>query len=306
MLKELFFVLFLCSIANAESEMTEEALNISTSTISQEITSPETTMSSEQKVEAFVNKDLNGSVVPAPPAIVNFAKQANSLNIQSTSENGLVISKPINGCGGNCGGLSLTLVMILVCVISAVVGVILTALFVMRRRFSIWRLNGGKSGGCDLEGGVEALDAKNVDEKKEVLEDEKAKEVSSSCLNSVENKQAIVTVNVDNGHSNEAADLNKQELTGQSEENKPQASPSSSSPLIEQNDESSKLINDMQMINSAEQNQTEATTTTSSSSLIVNVLNELSESVASKLASKSPSVSKLAKSDPETQPFNNE
>ena len=284
------FKIFILLLALACAESTNETAQLTISDIT-----TEAVVATPELIEAIVQVNATS---PVPPAIVNFVQLSNTvIDTQNMSENSRMIKS------GSNVGIPVHFVVIIVSMLSVVVIGILTALFVMRRRFSIWRLNVKSE-----ESGVEAVDGK-VD--KVEKSEEKEANMSASGITTVENKQALfdnaVCVAVDNGHLNEASvDINKQEVQT-SEENKQQASPSSSSPLIDNNDESAKLINEEKSL-STESSHQEPVTTISSSSLIVNVLNELSESVASKLASKSPSASKLAskQTDPEKPLLNDQ
>jgi len=244
------------------------------------------------------------------------------------------------------------LILISLVVVSCIIAIILTALFVMRRRFSIWRLNGARANGssnCNdgangvLTNGSESSEngsqfdnkciTTEVNEKEKQCEmDNKEKysneslqsetlandnKVSASCLNSVENKQAIMSINDqledavkkcdDDNKKDKKEEEKKDEIK---QENVEPSSPSSVSPLIETTSEKEiKTITTNDKCKEEDKSNSEnLKQETSSSSLIVNVLNELSESVASKLAStaKSPSKSALNSNDPEKQPLNDE
>ena len=174
----------------------------------------------------------------------------------------------------------------------------------MKRRFSSWRINSSKAGaetGEDAENG----DAKctEVNEKEAEVKKEATVETTNeqTPAETVEAKQDAVV----SGETPAVAEVveKSQELTTQvvvEQVEQPQASPSSESPLIEEQPQA-------QTVAVAEQNTVVAieagvepavvlnANTQSSTSLIANVLSELSESVASKL-----------QTDPEKQPLNQE
>ena len=167
-------------------------------------------------------------------------------------------------------GLSLTVVIALIAVVLVVVtAIIASALFVMRRRFSTWRLNGDAGNDSKAMPGSDSTETKEQESKEQCAieinekDHELAKQVSLAA-------DAPVSITIENGHANEAVSDSQSEKLEQNEQQ--QASPSSSSPLIEKSDEVQAIV-DTELKEQV----------TSSSSLIVNVLNELSESVACKL-----------------------
>lgn len=257
--------------------------------------------------------------------VANFAQYNGKLLVNQSAEsmNGRIISQQSNSNNNNnnvtavaTNGLSLTVILVLIAAVTMVVsGIILSALFVMRRRFSIWRLNGDSNEeskeipatSADNQpaenNSKEVLETVNKEELTEVNEKdpELAKQVSTLSAAAAASAAPVdtpVNINCDNGHSNEAAtDLCSNEKLSDQQ----QASPSSSSPLIEK-------ATDEQLASGLEAPIELKEQVTSSSSLIVNVLNELSESVACKLASpNSPTPESSAESDnTETQPLNKE
>ena len=265
--------------------------------------------------------------------VANFAQYNGKLLVNQSAEssmNGRIISQQSNNNNNNnnvnavaTSGLSLTVILVLIAVVTMVVsGIILSALFVMRRRFSIWRLNGDSNEEskeipassadnqpAETTNNKEAAEPASKEELKcdEVNEKdpELAKQVSTLSATAAVTAAPVdtpVNINCDNGHSNEAAtDLCGNEKLADQQ----QASPSSSSPLIE------KAADEQLPSGQEEPNQPETELkeqVTSSSSLIVNVLNELSESVACKLATPgSPAAPDSATcDDAETQPLNKE
>jgi len=230
---------------------------------------------------------LNKSIGTYKPA-ANFAQYNGKLLANQSTEsslNGRIINNNNNSVTAiPTNSLSLTLILVLIAVVTLVVsGIILSALFVMRRRFSIWRLNGNNNGESkEIPTSDEPTADATCATKEEVKEEtcalkcdeinEKDPELVKKVMEAAatDSTAVPVSVNVDNGHSNEAAtDLISNEKNEIEQQQQQQASPSSSSPLIEN-------VND-------ELEQPKVQQVTSSSSLIVNVLNELSESVACKL-----------------------
>lgn len=232
--------------------------------------------------------------------IVNFA--LNGKLLANQSDNGRILMPSANASSGT---LSLPIILVLIFIMASIVGIIVTALFVMRRRFSTWRLDGTKTSPDDNpeQGGLTEKDIK--DEVKTDLVDEKAQVKTSDTVEADTNEEkataatteATVTTTVD---------------TNQPEAKDGQASPSSASPLINETDEAKteEKSNEVEAKVEEVAKTTEETTVqsndvpikeqvTSSSSLIVNVLNELSESVACKLAGE-------VNADPEKEPLNNE
>ncbi len=142
----------------------------------------------------------------------------------------------------NCLFISKVLIFIL----AAIVGVIVTALFVMRNRFSTWRLDRSKSNPGDAEeGGKAELETQSPAEAK-AEEKEQASAASDAPL------------------------INKDEVTAET-------------PVVEESTSVVVVVEQVESVTPAGKE-----VVTSSSSLIVNVLNELSESVACKLESLDP------------------
>ena len=189
-------------------------------------------------------------------------------------------------------------ILISLIVVACIAAAIISAIFIMKRRFSSWRINSSKAGAETNE------DAENGDAKcTEVNEKEATVETTNeqTPAETVEAKQDAVV----SGETPAVAEVveKSQELTTQvvvEQVEQPQASPSSESPLIEEQSQAQTVV-------VAEQNTVVAietgvepavvvnANTQSSTSLIANVLSELSESVASKL-----------QTDPEKQPLNQE
>ncbi len=144
----------------------------------------------------------------------------------------------------NCLFISKVLIFIL----AAIVGVIVTALFVMRNRFSTWRLDRSKSNPGDAEeGGKAELETQSPAEAK-TEEKEQASAASDAPL------------------------INKDEVTAET-----------TAPVVEESTSVVFVVEQVESVTAAGKE-----VVTSSSSLIVNVLNELSESVACKLESLDP------------------
>jgi len=135
---------------------------------------------------------------------------------------------------------------VLIFILAAIVGVIVTALFVMRNRFSTWRLDRSKSNPGDAEeGGKAELETQSPAEAK-AEEKEQASAASDAPL------------------------INKDEVTAET-------------PVVEESTSVVVVVEQVESVTPAGKE-----VVTSSSSLIVNVLNELSESVACKLESLDP------------------
>jgi hypothetical protein len=231
---------------------------------------------------------LNKSIGTYKPA-ANFAQYNGKLLANQSTEsslNGRIINNNNNSVTAiPTNSLSLTLILVLIAVVTLVVsGIILSALFVMRRRFSIWRLNGNNNGESkeiptsdEPTAGATCATKEDVKEETCALKcdeiNEKDPELAKKVMEAAatDSTAVPVSVNVDNGHSNEAATdlISNEKNESEQQQQQQQASPSSSSPLIENVNE--------------EHEQPKVEQVTSSSSLIVNVLNELSESVACKL-----------------------
>lgn len=220
---------------------------------------------SNLKLDVSNSTTTNESMKPIVHAVSAQARKIEMTKLASSADVTAALKSQTNGTGSfviSTTMIAIIAALMLVIIISVSVG---TAMFVMRRRFSIWRLNNSKQNLNSVEGngdGGESSSAGGVN-------DEKTSPSSSATspggvnaildeenqLISVENKNASVMVeNETNGQSNEAA---------------------------ENNDEGEKC------------DQQQTAQDVSSQSLIVNVLNELSESVANKLDAKSPSSKSL-------------
>lgn len=199
--------------------------------------SNDTMSSNPQMNRAFINTDLTNH------NLTMFSRKENNLIVNSS---GSVVGMSRNA-SFNTAASSSTLIVILISlvVVSCIIAIIVTALFVMRRRFTIWRLNGSKSNECS-DGANGVL-------------------TNTSSENESMNKC-------------EAAMETKTEADNQNQ------------PAIEEKKDEIKTQNLPEQ--------------TSATSLIVNVLNELSESVACKLANTpSKSNNNLVENDQEKQPL---
>lgn len=308
--------------------------------------------------KAFLNKDMATNYT-------NFAQYSGKLLVNASETNGpkiglqrLMSSAPsqqqqqqqvdsISAVSAPSSSLSVTLlILVSLVVVSCIVALILTALFVMRRRFSIWRLNGARSNdsaNCNdgangvLTNGSESgsiSDSSNskcvaieVDETGNKKNTDAVDQIDGCLMNSVENKQAMQAI--ENQTSAEPNSTIEDCAAGTGTEKISQGSPSSVSPLIDTNKDQEMITptadtnatnvvaaQDAAIVVAAGENKVMdkekeegemdekvSQPQQSSSSLIVNVLSELSESVASKLiAAKSPSKSAL--NDPEKEPLN--
>lgn len=205
---------------------------------------------------------LVNSTMSNQTQIVNYALNGKLLDTQESGR-----SLVVTPAGNNSGALSLPIIFVLIFIMASIVGIIVTALFVMRRRFSTWRLTTNDTKEVDAETGTK-------DETKGADKDVKSEEATTAVK--TETETAAPTVD-----------------TNQEGDEQKQASPSSNAPLIA---ESAEAVPEAKTETVAETKTEEAETkveeapakpteqVTSSSSLIVNVLNELSESVACKLA----------------------
>lgn len=224
---------------------------------------------------------LVNSTMSNQTQIVNYALNGKLLDTQESGR-----SLVVTPAGNNSGALSLPIILVLIFIMASIVGIIVTALFVMRRRFSTWRLTTNDTKEVDAETGTKV-------ETKECEKDVKAEEATTAVK--TETETAAPTVD-----------------TNQEGDEQKQASPSSNAPLIA---ESGEAVTEAKTETAAETKTEEAETkveetqapvkpteqVTSSSSLIVNVLNELSESVACKLAGEVAPVT-----EEEKEPLNSE
>lgn len=243
----------------------------------------------------------NQSVAESNQAYTNFALNNGNLVVNNSlgqpvgsllgvSRN--IATQKLNSSSSTGSSSTLILIMVSLVVVSCIIAIILTALFVMRRRFTIWRLNGSKSNSNGCNDGANGVLTNNTSSSDEEAKCEAINEKDSNAiqvpenntntnteenqLTSVENKEAMEKIT---SQEEQTTEQPVQEAQATSE---PQQATTTNTNLNEQN---------------------------SSSSLIVNVLNELSESVASKLATKSPAKSSSNLNtvvDPEKQPLNNE
>lgn len=190
--------------------------------------------------------------------------------------------------------LPLTITFISLAVVACIIAIIISALFVMRRRFSIWRLNASTklndkdSGNGGETGSNESVDGDNVEKKCVEADAVEGERVTEQCT---ETQQDVVVSPTQEGTNVESTEPIKpaDAVTGNVSE------------------EVAKAVDSVDGVApTVVESAATVPAVTSSSSLIVNVLNELSESVASKLASTAKSPSKSNLSDPEKQPLNEE
>jgi len=320
MLKQLILVLFYCLLFSAVISNADELIEttsqsvIEQTTMSTTTTATTTTTMTTTDLLAKTNisnvlVDSKSSVMVKEKTVANFAQYNGKLLVNQTAEssmNGRIITAHSNNNGvtavstGN--GLSVAVIIALIAIVTVVVSaIIISAVFVMKRRFSIWRLNGDSSSDSKATGTEETKEATDINAKEQtevkcVEVNEKDPEVAKQVAMAADQP---VSVNVENA----------QAVTESVSESKPnelqQASPSSSSPLIEKTNEEAESNNQL-VSEPVELNKEQVT---SSSSLIVNVLNELSESVACKLANAANSpAAKSTHSNTvettETQPLN--
>lgn len=283
--------------ANQQAESTTiDSFNQTTTTTT--LTTTTTILTTTVLANKTEMKSLSPMVKEKP--VANLVQYNGKLlaNQTESAPNGRIISPSQNSNSVTAvatNGLSLTVVIALVAVVLVVVtAIIVSALFVMRRRFSTWRLNGDSGNDSKTTPGSDSTETKEQESKEQCAfeinekDPELAKQVSLAA-------DAPVSITIENGHANEAVSDSQSEKLEQNEQQ--QASPSSSSPLIEKSDEVQATV------------ETELKEqVTSSSSLIVNVLNELSESVACKLdaAAHSPAAKSTHNTvdSAETQPLN--
>jgi FtsZ-interacting cell division protein ZipA len=220
---------------------------------------------------------VNATQSSDQPQVVNFA--LNGKMLVNGSDNGRIIMNANNELNASSPVMSMPVMLVLMFVIASIVGVIVTALFVMRRRFSTWRLNMNNSKTDNNNS-----DPETGDVKEEIKSEEKVKPEESETEIK---KDEIYEKKVDEPTSidTKTAEMNKEG----------QASPSSNSPLIN----NTEVTTTESIPVTQEEIQKPVDQVTSSSSLIVNVLNELSESVACKLAGE-------ANADPEKEPLNDQ
>jgi len=219
--------------------------------------------------------------------------------------------------------LSLMVILISLVAVAFIIAGILTALFVMKRRFSILRINGSKGNDCSNDGangmlttGSGSSSETGSTHEKCIEINEKEKEALATAVNvvetkaienealeknelvSVENTQAVLPV-ADTCQEAILVDLANKEVVQEKEEEEVKVVSQS----VEIVAVPSVVDVDGELKNTVVESTVEAAlvpsaTVTSSSSLIANVLNELSESVVSKLQG-------TINEDPEKQPLNN-
>lgn len=250
------------------------------------------------------------SEINATSTLVNSTSMSNQTQVVNFALNGKTLNEEVevvlSSSNASSSGLSLPIILVLIFIIASIVGIIVVSLFVMRRRFSTWRLNGSKSSpDNDAENGgltenkedtaADTVDGAVVTEKKTAAEEVKTNESESEKVSDELKPTTVDTTNQD-----------VEEKTGQ-------ASPSSNSPLINDSEtvestetpvaktETETPEKTEEPIKNEESSKPAIEQVTSSSSLIVNVLNELSESVACKLAG-----DVTAAVDPEKEPLKTE
>ena len=82
--------------------------------------------------------------------LVNSTVPANATQIVNYALNGKLLESPESGrslvvtpaSGNSSAALSLPLLLVLIFIVASLVAIIVTAMFVMRRRFSSWKLSG--------------------------------------------------------------------------------------------------------------------------------------------------------------------
>lgn len=201
--------------------------------------------------------------------LVNFAQNVRLLANQSESGRMVV---PIDSSHTTSANNVSAMIGVIIAIVVASVFVVLaigTALFKARRHIASWRLT-AKSSKLDEEnndGANGALTQPSEEATGEQVE-EAAAAASAMTADSVETANEVTI---------DTAAVERAGLVANEESKEQQISPSSASPLL--NDEESKTAK-----NGEEEAGVKGEQITSSSSLIVNVINELSESVVCKLA----------------------
>jgi len=206
----------------------------------------------------------NESVVP----IVHHAISAQARKIELTQLNSAVGSdvtaalKSPTGSNSSMAigttGIAIIVAVAAILIVTVLVG---TAIFVMRRRFSVWRLNGSKqnlNAGGAADGGESGTSGSVAGDEKVVVVVTPSDENPNEQITSVENTNAVVN----------AAAATEDEAVKETTEVEPKT-------VVETTDDANKETNE----GNKEQQQQDI----SSQSLIANVLNELSDSVAKKV-----------------------
>jgi len=298
MFKPFILVLLFATVIKANESETTTTLVDTTSIVS-------TTTTTKMFTSTLNNSNVLVDSKTLSPK-VNFAQYNGKLLVNQTAEssmNGRIITAAHNNNGVTAvstNGLSMAVVIALIAIVTVVVSaIIISAVFIMKRRFSIWRLNGdgSDSKATGTEEIKESSDNKDTTEVKCEEVNEKDPEVAKQVALAAEQP---VSVSVENAQT-------EQTIENKTEEIAQQASPSSSSPLIEKTEETEQVTPQPTQQQSEPELKEQVT---SSSSLIVNVLNELSESVACKLASAHSPAAKSTHSNTvettESQPLNKE
>lgn len=205
---------------------------------------------------------LVNSTMSNQTQIVNYALNGKLLDTQESGRS-LVVTPARN----NSGALSLPIILVLIFIMASIVGIIVTALFVMRRRFSTWRLTTNDTKEVDAETGTK-------DETKEAEKGVKSEEAATAVKTETETAAPTIDTNQEGDEQKQASPSSNAPLIAESAEAVPEAKTET---VVETKTEEAETKADEAPVKPTEQ-------VTSSSSLIVNVLNELSESVACKLA----------------------
>lgn len=258
MLKEAAFLgLMLIAMVSAGDEP------VSTTTTAESTTTTTTTNTTTFVAIGSNHATSNESVVP----IVHHAISAQARKIELTQLNSAVSSdvtaalKSPTGSNSSMAigttGIAIIVAVAAILIVTVLVG---TAIFVMRRRFSVWRLNGSKqnlNAGGAADGGESGTSGSVAGDEKVVVVVTPSDENPNEQITSVENKNAVVN----------AAAATEDETVKETE-----VEPKTTT---ETTDDANKETNE----GNKEQQQQDI----SSQSLIANVLNELSDSVAKKV-----------------------
>lgn len=200
----------------------------------------------------ITNNTLVETTISNATQVVNFALNSGKLLANGSENNGRVLMAKVPTGNNSLANatFSLPIILVLIFILASIVGVIVTALFVMRNRFSTWRLDRSKSAPVDGEDGIKAEPATPPP------------------------TEAMTITTGDKEESSAASDapLIGEGVVAPASETTTPVETTTAVVVVE---ESEVAVVGKEVV-------------TSSSSLIVNVLNELSESVACKLESMDP------------------
>jgi len=246
---------------------------------------------SQAVMNSSVTSQLNATALNGS-GVVYYAQTNRFLSNQT--DGGRMVQISPTSTGGSLAVPILVVLGILIAMLASGMG----AAFFVRKRFTTWRLNGSKSmqeGGDDGAKGALTSPSENGSTNGDIKPDA---DITEPVTVNIDTAATVTSETTETVNGTEATEGNKTEAAVEQ-----QVSPTSASPLINE-DEASNLVSvestepAVQPAQPAEVVCKQPEQITSSSSLIVSVLNELSESVVCKLATKT--------SDSETQPLKNE